>query len=104
LLLSSYGYGAGTDLWDEAMSPNQIKLQMSAIVERLIPWAVCGLVIWGIGLYAWQQSANRRLDEIERQNIRQWESIDANKTGERWAEYDEWKRWIEPIVRKQAEP
>lgn len=77
---------------------DDLRERVSNIVERVVPWAVFGLSIWLLQLYAWRTETERRLAEIERQNIRIWESIDQNKKERELAQVQEWIRIVEPVI------
>jgi len=71
-------------------------------IEKMAPMLLMGLIVWGIGLYAWQKETTRRMDEQERQNLKQWESIDRIKSESEMKELLEWKRLVEPMILKGA--
>lgn len=71
-------------------------------IEKVAPALLMGLIIWGIGLYAWQREVTRRMDEVERQVNRQWESLDRVKADSDLKTIKEWIRIYEPIIEKGA--
>lgn len=80
---------------------NELRQRVSDVIEKAIPWAVMGLIMWLLGLYSWQRETNRRLEEIERQAARQWESIDNNNSESEIAILKEWKRLMEYEIMRE---
>jgi len=76
-------------------------------LDKIGPWAICGLIVWGLGLSTFQVLMTFRMAEQERQTLAQWKSIDESTRARGAlavdiARIDQWKDDMEPLIRKAS--
>jgi hypothetical protein len=78
-------------------------------INRAAPVILLALAGSAIGLYVKQftdaiedSEMRKDIEELQRQNTRQWEAIDDNKQGEEIAALQQWKTDMTPLIQKGA--